>query len=286
MAMAVMQPLTRREEMRRRDGEGRSNEHKANGFIKRNDRMTSFERLEIYNRQYWFRLFASFTEDFPGLQAIIGSTRFHKLMRAYLEACPSTSFSLRNLGSRLGQWLQENPEWAAPDSELAQQMVALEWAHIESFDSAALPILAKEALAAIDAESKLALQPHLRLVSAGYPVDDILIKVRSESGSNNSSSNNASRSHRARALRALPRIKTYIAAHRHQDTVYYRRLSVEGFVFLEALQNGENLGSAIEIAFLASSTPEAEKPEHLQKIVQDCAASGWFCELPHPANPS
>ena len=28
----------------------------ASEFIKPNDRLSSFERLEIYNRQYWFRL--------------------------------------------------------------------------------------------------------------------------------------------------------------------------------------------------------------------------------------
>ncbi len=29
-------------------------------FIKPNDRLTSFERLEIYNRHYWFRVLSAF----------------------------------------------------------------------------------------------------------------------------------------------------------------------------------------------------------------------------------
>jgi len=68
MAVAVMQPLTRNETMQRRTSSGASVSKEADDFIKPNDRLTSFERLEIYNRQYWFRLFSSFEEDFPGLK--------------------------------------------------------------------------------------------------------------------------------------------------------------------------------------------------------------------------
>ena len=38
-------------------------------FIKPNDRLTSFERLEIYNRMYWFRLIDCVRDDCPGLRA-------------------------------------------------------------------------------------------------------------------------------------------------------------------------------------------------------------------------
>ena len=44
----------------------------ASELIKPNDRLTSFERLEIYNRQYWFRILSGFAEDFPGLRAVSG----------------------------------------------------------------------------------------------------------------------------------------------------------------------------------------------------------------------
>ena len=91
MATAVMRPLTRNETMQQRDGSGNSVAAEVSSFIKPNDRLTSFERLEIYNRQYWFRIFSSFEEDFPGLKSIVGVRRFERLMRAYLEANPSRS---------------------------------------------------------------------------------------------------------------------------------------------------------------------------------------------------
>ena len=81
----------------------------ASQIIKPNDRLTSFERLEIYNRQYWFRVLSAFAEDFPGLRAVLGGRRFDAMAKAYLIDCPSQSFTLRNLGSRLVNWLQKHP---------------------------------------------------------------------------------------------------------------------------------------------------------------------------------
>ena len=57
---AVRQPLTAGEGMRQRTREGKSLRAIANEIIKPNDRLTSFERLEIYNRQYWFRILSGF----------------------------------------------------------------------------------------------------------------------------------------------------------------------------------------------------------------------------------
>ena len=183
MAKAVMQPLTSREQMRRRNSAGQSDQAEADQFIRPNDRLTSFERLEIYNRQYWFRLFSCFEEDFSGVQAVVGRKRFQALMRAYLETHPSTSFSLRNLGSQLVSWLKENPAWTEPHSEMALEMARLEWADIEAFDNAIWPPLTLEARAQIGAESRLTLQPHLRLIEAHHAIDDALIELRHESGS-------------------------------------------------------------------------------------------------------
>lgn len=65
MASAVMEPLTHKETMRQRRGDGTRMQQEAAGFIKPNDRLTSFERLEIYNRQYWFRLTQASRKIFP-----------------------------------------------------------------------------------------------------------------------------------------------------------------------------------------------------------------------------
>src|SRR5206468_12490016 len=98
MAAAVMMPLTQDEDMRSHAPDGRSMDAVAASFIAPNSRLTSFERLEIYNRQYWYRVLGALREDFPGLRAVFGSRRFEALSVAYLAQHPSRSFTLRNLG--------------------------------------------------------------------------------------------------------------------------------------------------------------------------------------------
>lgn len=281
MAAAVMHPLTRAETMPRRRRDGTSNNVEAAAIIRPNDRLTSFERLEIYNRQYWFRLYTCFEEDFPGLQAILGRRRFDTLMRAYLTDCPSESFSLRNLGSRLDSWLATHPEYIAPHAVLARDMVRLEWAHIEAFDSEERPPLSPERLAAIGEDSTLNLQPYLRLLALSYPVEDLLIEVRSEDGSSTSAANNASiarKRHRVRSFAALAPRPIHLAVHRQDNSVWYKSLSVEEFQLLSALLAGEPLGRAIDRAFDSSEIPEDQRPAFLQEVFATSTMLGWFTE--------
>jgi hypothetical protein len=280
MAAAVMQPLTLDETMRKRNREGRDNRSEAAQFIRPNDRLDSFERLEIYNRQYWFRLFTSFEEDFPGLQAVLGRTKFQALMRAYLESNPSTSFSLRDLGSNLLHWAQEDTKWIEPHAELALDMVALEWAHIESFDSSIRPILPPEVMANLDEETRISLQPHIRLLKVHHAVDNALIAMRSDDGSSNGSSNSATAGRIVRRVRAVSRVSRetiYLAVHRYEDTVYYKRISREDFHLLQAIQSGKTLMDAISETFESSEMPESERPEYVRSAFQHWMSLGWLC---------
>src|ERR1700722_13453130 len=96
MARAVMMPLTADEEMRRESPDGKPMDQVAQEFIAPNSRLSAFERLEIYNRQYWFRVLSALAEDFPALRSVIGDRAFEAMSVAYLTAYPSRSFSLRN----------------------------------------------------------------------------------------------------------------------------------------------------------------------------------------------
>jgi hypothetical protein len=279
MAAAVMHPLTRTETMPRKRHDGTSNKSEADAIIRPNDRLTSFERLEIYNRQYWFRLYSSFEEDFPGLQAILGRARFDALMRAYLTDCPSESFTLRNLGSRLEAWLGEHREHLGAHPQLALDMVRLEWAHIEAFDSEERPRLGAKKFAAIDEHSTLRLQPHLRVLALSYPVDDLVLQVRTENGSAASSANNASVARRRRHVRHIAGMEPrpiHLAIHRHENTVWYKELSQEEYGLLSALMAGKSLGESIDLALKDSTMPEEQRPAFLQEAFANWSMLGWF----------
>ncbi len=211
--------------------------------------------------------------------AVIGRRKFDALTRAYLTDFPSRSFSLRNLGSQLEQWLLAHRSYIEPRAELALDMVRIEWAHIEAFDSATDPLLDADDLAGIHDGSQLHLQPYLRVLRLRYPVDDLIIEVRSESGSSDSSSNNASiaRKHRkARHVAAMEAEEIYLAVHRHENSVYYKRLSREDYRLLSALMAGEPIGQAIDTAFEDSKIPEDDRAPFLQSAFRTWSSLGWF----------
>src|SRR5258708_8230227 len=126
VARAVMQPLTLSERMQRTaPGGGRMSAYAAR-YVKPNDRLTSFERLEIYNRQYWFRVLGSMAEDFPGLRAVLGQRRFEDMCRAYLAEGPSRSVTLRKLAARLETCVRRNPKWIRGQQTPALAMVRMQ----------------------------------------------------------------------------------------------------------------------------------------------------------------
>src|SRR5215472_15962632 len=119
MARAIMTPLTSEEGMRHESSDGRHMVDVAGSFIAPNSKLSSFERLEIYNRQYWYRVLGALAEDFPALRAIVSGRPFEALSIAYLSAHPSRSFTLRNLGSKLAEWLTANPDFAGRRHRIA-----------------------------------------------------------------------------------------------------------------------------------------------------------------------
>jgi hypothetical protein len=281
MARAVMQPLTSDERMQNRAPDGQSMRAYASRFIKPNDRLTSFDRLEIYNRQYWFRVLSSMIEDFPGLRAVLGDKRFEAMSKAYLVDCPSQSFTLRNLGARLETWLRKHPKWAGSKQSLAIDIARLEWADIEAFDGKAEPALRTEDLGAeAGAKLKLKLQPYVRLLDLKYPVDDLLLDVRKEEEDTDFASNAFQERHKRKRVRAVAKLKPaniFLAVHRVDDSVYFRRIAREEFVILGALREGKSLGRAIEASFRKSAVPTTERAELVRQWFLNWSALGWFC---------
>lgn len=286
VARAVMQPLTRTERMQRIAPGGGPMRGYAARYIKPNDRLTSFERLEIYNRQYWWRLLSSMNEDFPGLRAILGERQFEAMSRAYLCECPSRSFTLRNLGKQLEPWVRKRSRWIHGKELLALDMVRLEWADIEAFDGQARPALRVQDLSGTAGpDLRLSLQPYVQLLQLHYPVDDLLLEVKDGDDESTDFASNAFHARKKRkkvqAVAKLKPAQIFLVVHRVDFSVYFRRIAPEQFFLLSALRKGDRLVHAIESAFRQSAIPEAERGPSVQHWFQTWATLGWFC---HPEN--
>jgi hypothetical protein len=284
MAAAVMQSLTPEEEMQQHDSTGRWNgramEEVASEFIRPNSRLTSFERLEIYNRQYWFRLQSAFGEDFPALRAVVGEQRFEALANAYLSANPSRSFTLRNLGSNLLNWLAQNRQYAGPKLSLALDVVRVEWACIEAFDNAEQPPLSIEQVSALGADSQLGLQPHVQLLALEYPADDLVLDMHQKQRRETSEAGAKSAEVQAHSLRTLRLRKkaTWLAVHRTDDSLYYRRLSQAEYRTLSALRDGLSVSQALDAGFAGSRLALRNRIPLVREWFANWAQLGWICK--------
>lgn len=264
MARLVMQPMTAREEL------PKSSRAAADALIKANDRLAGYERLQIYSVSYWARVLDCLADDFPGVRAILGAKRFRSMSEAYLAECPSRSFTLRNLGSRLGDWLRANPKWMADRDQLVLDAAALEWAQIEAFDGAQLPAITAEQLAQAGEGLTLQLQPYISLLHVHYPVDDLVIAVKEKKRTGKMI---------AAMLNASPG-EIYIAVHRQEYSVHFKRLEREAFQLLSLLRDGANLMSAIEAAFENSGRTEEEHAQSVKEWFPLWQSLGWFCTAP------
>ena len=286
MATAVFRPLTSEDRMQPRWIDGRKTSDLASTFIKPNDRLSSFERLEIYNRVYWFRVLDCLYDDYPGLRAILGERKFMKLITAYLAKYPSASFTLRNLGSRLEKFLRDEPSWTAPRHELALDMARFEWAQVVAFDDEAKPaITPDDILDARPEKLRLGLQPYLSLLELNYGVDEFLLAVKkSESAVLRSEASNTfdampHPTQRKRRIRLPKRKRIHLAVHRYDNMLYYKRLSAEGFVILTALRDGATLEEACVKGIFSSQRTGVDWSEEIKASFDNWASLGWFCRF-------
>jgi hypothetical protein len=280
VAEDVMRPLTTDVQMQPTTSDGQSTSAIAERCIKPNNLLSAFDRLEIYNRQYWLRVVEAVCEDFPALNSVLGSKIFDPLVLAYLRDNPSTSFTLRNLGSRLPEWLRDHPELVLDQHDLAMDIARLEWAYVEAFDRAVLPPADAAGLARFDAETRLHLQPHLQLLNLRYPVDELVLAVHRNADPSDIMSNAMSgRRQRLQAdLADMNQEDVYLAVHRCDNSVYFRRIDREGFLLFRSLQSGEPLGIAIQTAVQELAYFGEEQVAKIREYFALAAQLGWFSQ--------
>ena len=129
--------------------------------------LSSEERLGIYLNDYWPRCLDSLKEDFPLLLDHLGEIRFSETMRAYVQARPSTSFTLFHLPEALSDFMHDT--YHAEDRAYVLRLVAYEWAKARAYFAEQAPVfcphhLSKSAQADLP-DTPLQLQPHVSLVS-------------------------------------------------------------------------------------------------------------------------
>ena len=272
---ALVRPLAPGDRMQSRWTDGRPMAEVVAEFIKPNDRLTSFDRLEIYNRMYWFRIIDSFYDDNPGLRAALGDRKFNRLALAYLAKHPSRSFTLRNLCVQLEAFIRREPRWTAPHTALALDLARFEWAQTVAFDEAAQPVLtAAEVGRADPARLRLDLQPYVTLLALRHPVDTYMLAVKKRDSLRSEANNATASAQPAGRTRKVPRPRReriWVAVHRVDNRLYYKRLEAPAFRILTALRAGRPLARAVAAA------GRGVTPAQVQDWFALWMQLGWIC---------
>ena len=189
------------------------------------------ERIELYRDMYEMRMIEALEGDYPALRAFLGHAKFHRLAWDYIQAHPSTSYTLNRLGDHMPEFIEQDARTARP---LLADLARLELAMTEVFDEAEAAPLDSAAFAGIDptqlAGTRLVTIPALRLLVLRYPVNDLFSAFREEE-----------------ALVVPRKRPSWLAVHRRDYSVYRTPLTERAFVMLSALRDGKTIGETIEL---------------------------------------
>jgi hypothetical protein len=193
--------------------------------------LTPAERVGIYHGMYPLRMEEALEFDYPGLAHFLGGDAFRRLVRDYVLAHPSRSYTLNRLGDHLPEYVAgakvRRPAFCA-------DLARLERAVTEAFDAPETAALTDDEIAGVPEEAweTAVLVPvaALRLLQAGYPVGAYLDSVNDEGGHDHP---------------PTTRRPTFMAVFRRNYGVRRLDLARPSFELLTALAGGETLGRAL-----------------------------------------
>lgn len=213
-------------------------------------------RLELYHRQYWYRLLDSLAEDFPAVRRVLGASRFSALVERYVSAVPPHTFSLRDLGAGLAAFVAAHPAEVAHPAHVID-LARLEYAWLLAFEAAAQPAAPAAALAT----TPLALQPHVTLLALHTAADTWWRRTEAEQP-------------RGRLGPATARPGRFVAVFRDGLQRQVERLHPAAFTILHAVARDGDLGRALDAA--TPQLPRRRGASLVQAWFQRWTEGGWL----------
>ena len=245
----------------------------AEKVVTRSRALTALERLEIYAYAYYARLLECLREEFPVLVHALTQEVFDTFAVGYLQAYPSRSYTLLQLGANFPRYLAETrPEEGGGEGLPADwpdfliDLATLELTFNEVFDGPGVEgerLLDAEQLRTVPAErlpeARLVGVSCLRLLALRYPVHRYFTAVR-------------------RHQDPVPPepAETYLAVTRRDYVVRHYELSPPAYRLLQALLAGESVGEAIGRAAEAAGPDLDRFADKLRVWFHDWAAEGFF----------
>jgi hypothetical protein len=255
---AVLADALRRASSLKRDPESVA---RAERIASGNARLSAVEQVDIYREQFWLRHVDVLRDDFAALEYALGEDAFERLVRAYLMACPSASFTLRDLGERMTEFLESRAPWSE-DTFLAA-LARVEWAFVDAFDGPDSPPFDPATIAGVAEDAwpgaRIVLHSALQRLSLAWPAHDYRIAARKDE----------------KPVRPDPRA-CHVVVYRGPELLHCLEIDNDAWAMLDELAKATPLGEACERAAAASGTDPATFQGRLAGWFSEWTSLGWI----------
>lgn len=233
----------------------------ARDLVERKE-IDEIERLRVYQYAYTARIAGVLVHDYPKLACLAGDDVLRSWTADYLRAHRPSSFSLREVGAHLAQWLVEGdaahrdtghddtdsaPRTSGHRVGLLADLARLERARTEVFDGPDATALSRDDLASMDPAEfpslRLQLVPSSRVVTIATNADDVWDAIENEA--------------------ALPDVHEedtpprVILVWRRDLTVLHRTLEPDEARIVPTMVEGTTFGAACELLDEATAAERA-----------------------------
>jgi len=227
--------------------------------------LTPVERVGVYQEMYLYRMVEALQNDYPAVAHFLGDHAFAGLVTSYVQAHPSTTYTLNRLGDRFPEFIRASS--GIRRRAFVSDLARLELAVTQVFDAPETPVWSAEGIAAMreDEWADAVLEPiaALRALSFAYPVNAYLQSVKDDDHDHPTTGRRATRT----------------VVYRKRYEVWRLDLSEKPFALLQALVKGQPFGKAVA---RSAKGLEGSGAEPIYRWLRDWVAEGMFAGIRRP----
>ncbi len=230
--------------------------------------LVGWQRLEIYNQQYWYRLLTVLQEELPLCKGVLGLYQFNQFATTYLNKFPSRNPSLNEILQDLPQFVIEG----YPDqSDNLDKAISIDLAHHKLFfapDSQSwnpTPSNTNQNQQATILTTPLSFQPNFYLYTEEFNFTEL--RELAKKNADDIRSQFISK-------------KGFWALYRYQGKVAFEQLNHAEFELVELLISGDTFLNSLETWISKSEQMDTNElkgaQENIQNLFSRWRSLGWF----------
>ena len=225
-------------------------------------------QFAVYRNAYRARLRGALRENFEVLPLVMGDDAFDDLANAYIEAHPSTHYSLRWFGHQLATFMAAQNDLVAHPAML--DLARMEWALRNAFDAPSVDALAPDALATVRAEDwphlQFGLHPAVQMLDMHWAIGPVWHAIKAEQDD----------------VPPPDALEHHLLVWRHGLHTQWKSLDTTQTTFVHCLQAGHAFGEICEV--MASVVGEDNAAQTAATQLREWLGNGVIASVQAPTS--